>query len=463
MTKVLGTRLARTATMFWAAFAIVLIPAPAQDASLVQLDIFPPQELHVHGSSIVELPNGDLLAGWFQGTGERTADDVVLMGARLPKGAQQWTAPFLMADTPGFPDFTPLFVIDGKERLWMIWYTVLAHQWESSMLKYRLSSDYQQPEGPPVWAWQDVLHVKPGGEAGRGIQPDDPFAVSVEQKLADYVAYLKTSGQLGGGPDAIARVERQVQQTIDHARGRDMVRRGEVVHDDGTTAEAELGYPYYSRMGWQTRHKPVILEGGRMIVPLYSDGFDFSLMAITDNWGETWEYSEPLVGFGNIQPSIAMKADGTLVAYMRDNGPAPKRLHRSESKDRGLTWGPVRDTELPNPGSGADIVTLANGHWLLIYNDTEEGRHSLAVSLSMDGGETWPHTRHLALDSSGAFAFSSHYPAIIQGRDGVLHATYTSGGTLPGATPDAERIRVRTIKYARFTEDWVRAPEARAE
>src|SRR5690554_1563007 len=45
--------------------------------------IFPIQDQHVHGSSIVSLPNGDLLVAWFQGSGERTADDVRIMGARV--------------------------------------------------------------------------------------------------------------------------------------------------------------------------------------------------------------------------------------------------------------------------------------------------------------------------------------------------------------------------------------------
>jgi chitin disaccharide deacetylase len=44
--------------------------------------IFPYQNEHVQGSSIVMLPNGDLLAAWFEGRGERTADDVYIMGTR---------------------------------------------------------------------------------------------------------------------------------------------------------------------------------------------------------------------------------------------------------------------------------------------------------------------------------------------------------------------------------------------
>jgi len=47
--------------------------------------IFPLQSQHVHSSSLVELPNGDLLSCWFQGSGERKADDVKIMGARLKR------------------------------------------------------------------------------------------------------------------------------------------------------------------------------------------------------------------------------------------------------------------------------------------------------------------------------------------------------------------------------------------
>ncbi len=44
--------------------------------------IFPLEKWHNHSSSVVELPNGDLLVVWFHGSGERTADDVLIRGAR---------------------------------------------------------------------------------------------------------------------------------------------------------------------------------------------------------------------------------------------------------------------------------------------------------------------------------------------------------------------------------------------
>jgi len=74
------------------------------------------------------------------------------------------------------------------------------------------------------------------------------------------------------------------------------------------------------------------------------------------------------------ETSIVQKKDGTLFTLMRDNGPPPKRLHKSESRDRGETWSPVTDRDLPNPGSGAEVISLRNGHWVLIYNDTERAR-----------------------------------------------------------------------------------------
>ena len=54
------------------------------------------------------------------------------------------------------------------------------------------------------------------------------------------------------------------------------------------------------------------------------DTFSASIMAISDDKGATWTASKPLIGFGNIQPSLVRKNDGELVAFMRDNGPHQK-------------------------------------------------------------------------------------------------------------------------------------------
>ena len=79
----------------------------------------------------------------------------------------------------------------------------------------------------------------------------------------------------------------------------------------------------------------------------------------------------------------------------------------------------------------------------MIYNDTENGRHSLAVSLSNNEGETWSWTRHLENRRDGEGSFS--YPSIIQSDDGLIHVTYS--------------FRIsdkKTINHVVFSTDWLK-------
>ena len=48
------------------------------------------------------------------------------------------------------------------------------------------------------------------------------------------------------------------------------------------------------QLGWMTRTQPLMLDSGRILLPLYSDGFNVSLMAYTDDNGETWNASAHL-------------------------------------------------------------------------------------------------------------------------------------------------------------------------
>jgi len=416
------TAVARAAVAFAFAFAFACLlastataqsPAPFHEAEL----IFPPEHWHNHGSCVVETPDGDLLVCWFHGSGERTADDVKIEGARRKKGATDWSPRFTMADTPGYPDTNCCMFIDPRQRLWLLWPTILANEWHTALMKYRIASRYGG-DGVPEWDVNEVLHVTPGPE----------FEQTVTKALAAVDATIAA---------APLPVRPLLQAYIADARRH---------------ASDKL----FRRLGWMTRAHPFVLDGTRLIVPLYSDGFSFSLMAITDDWGGTWKTSTPLVGAGNIQPSIVKRKDGSLYTLMRDNGPPPKRLQASTSGDRGETWTAVVDTPLPNPGSGAEVITLANGHWALISNDTEQGRQSLAVSISDDEGKTWKWKRHLENQPPGPNAGRFHYPSILQAKDGSLHASYSYHLPEQGAPKDGEgKPKHKSIKHAHFNEAWV--------
>jgi predicted neuraminidase len=365
--------------------------------------LFPLESWHNHSSSIVELPNGSLLVCWFHGSGERTADDVLIRGARWNRAQRAWSAPFTMADAPGFPETNPVLFIDRRERLFFLWPLIIAHRWETALMKYRVSTSYEQAEGPPAWTFQDniVLSPKDIGPKTKGFVAE---ATAANPQLAEQGARL---------------VER---------------------------AEDE----YFSRMGWFTRTHPLQLPSGRILVPMYSDGYTFGIMAISDDEGLTWKGSEPIVGRGGVQPSVVRKNDGTLVAYLRDNGPAPKRALMSVSKDEGESWTTARDTDILNPGSSVEVVRLQNGHWIMVHNDLEQGRHSLLAAISDDEGATWAFRRHLEGRPGAPGPSQYHYPSVIQARDEAIHVTYSY------FTPEG-----KAIKHARFNEEWVRAGDPR--
>ena len=90
---------------------------------------------HVHASCIVECPNGDLRAVWYEnGTklpppyyleNRDKSDDVRIGGARKDQGADVWEKPFIMSDTFGVSSNNPCMVIDAQERLWLVHPTLL--------------------------------------------------------------------------------------------------------------------------------------------------------------------------------------------------------------------------------------------------------------------------------------------------------------------------------------------------
>lgn len=359
--------------------------------------VFPLHKQHNHAPGIVECPNGDLLVSWYRGSGERSADDVAIYGARKKSGSSKWGDAFLMTDTPGFPDCNTALWIDRNGKLWLFWPVILANSWESCLTHYRVSADYQK-DGPPKWEWQGIIPLKP-----------KDFE---EVMLREFTAWKKQIGEATKLP---------VDLSDDYIKNR-------------------TGDKLLSRLGWQPRCKPTVLASGRILLPLYSDTYSAGIMAISDDGGKTWVASQPLAGFGSIQPAVLERKDGSLVAYMRENG-VFRKVRVAESKDQGETWGTVGTIDLPNPGSGLDAVRLASGNWLLVYNDTIKGRNSLAVSLSDDEGKTWKWTRHLEKQADGSY----HYPAVIQSRDGGIHVVYSY------FVKDG-----KSMKHARFNEAWVK-------
>ena len=363
------------------------------------------KDIHNHAPCVTECPNGDLILAYYTGHGERKSDDVRIVGHRLQKGHEKWSARMELADTPGYPDCNPAIFAAPNGELWLWYPTIIDHQWEGALLKYHVSKDFQTAGKAPVWSREGVSHVTPSKFA-------DQFAAAIKAQKVDVVA------------KAVPRWNKLIEVTTERSKN-------------------EL----YQRLGWMPRVRPLVLSTGRWLLPLYTDTYSAGLSYYTDDQGKTWKTSQAMIGLGNIQPAFVERKDGTVVSYMRDNGPF-NRIRTAESKDGGETWSQVTSTELPNPGAGVDTIRLQSGAWLMIYNDLTDGRWSLALSLSDDEGKTWPITRHVVRNPEKKGSY--HYPSLLQSKDGRIHVLYTDGGIPEGST----------MTHAATTEAWVRGGHA---
>ena len=176
------------------------------------------------------------------------------------------------------------------------------------------------------------------------------------------------------------------------------------------------------------KNKPVQMLDGSIWCPSSTehDGWRVHLEVTRDN-AKTWTTTRFLNAKENgaIQPSLLTHRDGRWQMLCRNQNGNDGHIWQTWSEDQGKTWGEFTSTGLPNPNSGTDAVTLADGRQLLVYNHSNRrgefpsGRQTLNVAVS-DDGHNW----------SAALVLESHkseysYPAVIQTSDGFVHITYT--------------------------------------
>ncbi len=180
------------------------------------------------------------------------------------------------------------------------------------------------------------------------------------------------------------------------------------------------------------KNKPIQLADGTIISPSSSEIMENDEpvwrihVEISADDAKSWDVVGPIndgIEFDAIQPSILEFQDGRLMMLARTR---QNVIAQSWSSDKGRTWSKVEATDLPNPNSGTDAVTLKDGRQLLIYNhkiknDGERGRDILNLAISKDG-LSWSPVMTIENEPS---LHGYAYPAIIQTKDGMVHATYT--------------------------------------
>ena len=180
------------------------------------------------------------------------------------------------------------------------------------------------------------------------------------------------------------------------------------------------------------RCKPILLGDRPTLIcgsSTENDGWrvHFESVPLTDgapdaNWTRVGPINDAS-NFNAIQPTFLQHNDGRLQALCRTKEGV---IAMSFSSDDGKTWSKLQATDLPNPNSGIDALTLDDGRHLLVYNHLGAeksgwGRRGLLNLAISDDGLAWSKVGVLESEKGGEFS----YPAMIQAEDGMVHLSYT--------------------------------------
>jgi len=200
--------------------------------------------------------------------------------------------------------------------------------------------------------------------------------------------------------------------------------------DDGKTWSEPIMLP--EGILGPIKNQPIQLSNGDIISPSSTE-------SKTDDWqihlemssdaGKTWTKTEPLNDgkeFGAIQPVVLDYGDGKLQLLSRTKNSV---ISQNWSTDNGKTWSKMETTELPNPNSGVDGVSLKDGRQLLVYNPTGKNwgdRVPLSLALSVDG-INWDRVLDLEplRETTDREGEEYSYPTMMQAPDGLVHLVYT--------------------------------------
>ncbi len=190
--------------------------------------------------------------------------------------------------------------------------------------------------------------------------------------------------------------------------------------------------PMFAETFWQVpRNPPITLTDGTRLLAVEGiensqEGSDFLTLAPGASQWQRISFTP-----GGSQPAVVQRNDGSLLALMRHRG----NIRQIESTDGGRNWTDATATALKNPDAGISMTRLANGHLVLVYNDSQFDRTPLSVCRSLDEGRTWEKPLHLE-SNPGEYS----YPCIVQTTDGRIHISYT--------------FRRYAIKHVELNEGW---------
>lgn len=346
---------------------LLFMSATVSAGDIIHQRVFGPElpNRYKHPATFDELDNGDLYLVYYGGSGEY-GEDTAVYGSRLVKGADKWTDPVAIADTPGRSEGNGVIWQGPDGVVWLFYLTRYGETWSTSRIKYKISKDGAQTwSDPAVLAFEQGMMVR-----SRPIVLND----------GDYLL------------------------PIYHETGHDREKVGDDTsslflrrsHKTGEWTETNR---VYSRIG-NLQPAPVQITDDYLVAycrrgggygPM-ADGF--VVRTESRDGGRTWSRGED-TGFSNPNSAVDMirLKNGHLVLVYNDNNQGERMpLTVAVSTDGEKSW-PHRRDLISRPGDTAaypNLMQSKDGKIHLIYTSEER---TVVNHLTFDESAVLGHTK----------------------------------------------------------------------
>ncbi|WP_051764554.1 sialidase family protein [Streptomyces sp. NRRL F-5135] len=385
-----------------------------------------------HAANLTVLPGGDLGCVWFGGTQEGVAD-ISVWFSRLPPGGDTWSAPVRLSDDPGCSEQNPVLFPTPSGELWLLHTAQRAGHQDTAEVRRRISLDNGATWGPAT-----VLFP---ATAEGGVFVRQPVTVLESGRwLLPVFRCVRVPGQPWDGGHDISAV---------------------LVSDDAGRGWRERPVPGSTGLVHMNVHAGA---DGALLALFRSRRADAVHRSTSPDGGETWTVPRALpVPNNNSSLQFVPLGDGRLALAHNPSSAADATARRvslyDEIDDEGLAdAAPARTAEAVDsteaggstPTSGS-TATAPEPVAPAVPSAAFWGapRAPLSLSVSADGGLTWPVRRDLATGDGYCLTNNSRdglnrelsYPTVTRATDGTLHVAYTH--------------HRNSIAYVRLAPEWV--------
>lgn len=294
-------------------------------------ELIPNIEKFAHCSSIVELPNGDLMVSSYAGSGEKNKDTKIYT-VLYDKGSESWQKPQIRINTPNKSDGNAVLFLDKNNGLWLFNNTI--HK--------------ERKNNPNLWAWAltDNKYIYSEDFGKTWLAPVEMFPDYTGLNFKNKAIYLKD------GTILLPVYNEPLWQShiaISNDEGKSWILSEPILTIDPNSGEnGEI-----SRRGVLGNLQPTLIEkeNGDILALLRPRGLKRILFSLSIDKGKTWSPAKE-TRLKNPGSGIDMikTVTGNILLVYNDLSLLRYRLSIILSDDEGKTWKNKKRLEYNPPG-----------------------------------------------------------------------------------------------------------------